>query len=66
MITTNLHNLTKRFAKTYPKHQDKHYMIVYVSNADHNCIFTPNDWNIDSQNKLVPSVSYLYHKIIIN
>ena len=48
-------------AKTYPNHQDKHYMIVNVSNAGENCIFTTNDLNIDSQNKLVTSVSYLYH-----
>jgi len=52
--------------KNLHKHQFKHYMIVYVSNAGQNCIFTSNDWNIDSQNKLVPSVSYLYHEFIIS
>lgn len=52
--------------KTYPNRHDKHYMIVHVSNAGENCIFTTNDLNIDSQNKLVISVSYLYHEFIIN
>jgi hypothetical protein len=54
MMTNNLRNLTKQLQNNY---QDKHHMIVYVSNTGENCIFTTNDLNIDSQNKLVSFVS---------